>query len=151
LKDHPVKVATAAFLFASLPLTGAHSAEVSVVVEGLRNTNGNIAVCLWLDRIGFPDCSKSTSARQRIVAATEASRPLTFRDLPGNTFAVTLIHDENANGKFDTYLIGIPKEGAGASNDAISRFAPPRYDPSSFTVQDKAVQRIRLVYWGRSG
>ncbi len=134
-------------LFALVTLGGAYAAEVTVNIEGLRSNKGNVSLCLWVDRKGFPDCAKSASALKRTLPAAQANLPLVFQDLPAGTFAITLIHDENANGKFDFSLIGIPKEGAGASNNAISRFGPPGFTASSFTVRDKAVQNIRLIYW----
>ena len=141
-----MKFVVALLAFSMASIGSARAAEVNLVIEGLRNTKGDVAVCLWLDRVGFPDCSKSPTARQQVVRADAASS-LTFDNLPGDTFAITLIHDENSNGKFDTTLVGIPKEGAGASNNAVSRFAPPRYAASSFVVRGQATQRIKLVYW----
>jgi len=47
-------------------------------------------------------------------------------------YAVSVFHDENYNGKLDTNLLGIPREGVGASNDARGNFRPPKFGAAAF-------------------
>jgi uncharacterized protein (DUF2141 family) len=54
-----------------------------------------------------------------------------FHVAPG-TYAVSVFHDENSNGKLDTNLMGIPREGVGASNGARGHFGPPKFDDAAF-------------------
>jgi uncharacterized protein (DUF2141 family) len=45
---------------------------------------------------------------------------------------VSVVHDENANGKLDTNFVGMPREGVGASNDAKGHMGPPKFNAASF-------------------
>ena len=39
------------------------------------------------------------------------SAQVTFKDLPQGSYAVSVLHDENGNGKMDKNFVGMPKEG----------------------------------------
>ena len=56
-----------------------------------------------------------------------------FRHVVPGTYAVSLFHDENANGRLDKTM-GIPSEGYGFSRDAAIRFGPPKFDAAKVTV-----------------
>ncbi|MDB4746109.1 DUF2141 domain-containing protein, partial [Verrucomicrobia bacterium] len=59
--------------------------------------------------------------------------------------AVAVYHDENGNGKMDKSLIGIPKENDAFSRKARTRFGPPSWEKTSFTIVEGANgQRIHL-------
>jgi uncharacterized protein (DUF2141 family) len=45
---------------------------------------------------------------------------------------VSVVHDENFNGKLDTNFIGMPREGVGASNDAKGHMGPPKFSAAAF-------------------
>ena len=68
-----------------------------------------------------------------------------FPDLTPGDYAIELFHDENGNGKLDTFL-GIPTEGFGASNDAPEKFGPPKYADARFTVTGDQTLTIHMVY-----
>jgi uncharacterized protein (DUF2141 family) len=55
-----------------------------------------------------------------------------FEDIPPGTYAITVIHDENMDGKLDTNWLGIPKEGYGFSNDVKPLLGAPPFSAASF-------------------
>jgi len=55
-----------------------------------------------------------------------------FEDIPPGTYAITVIHDENTDGKLDTNWLGIPKEGYGFSNDVKALLGAPPFSAASF-------------------
>ena len=55
-----------------------------------------------------------------------------FTGLSPGTYAVSVFHDENSNGKVDTKFMGIPREGVGASNNAKGHLGPPKFDAAAF-------------------
>jgi uncharacterized protein (DUF2141 family) len=130
-------LAAALLLSASPP-----PSSVDVTVENLRNTRGMLLICVTGDPHYFPDCSDDPSAISRSVAASEHSASFT---LPAGRYAVSLIHDENGNGKLDTTL-GIPREGFAFSRNPKIRFGPPRYEEVSFPVEGRVGQTLRLRY-----
>ncbi len=61
--------------------------------------------------------------------------------------ALAVVHDENMNGKLDTNLLGIPKEGYGFSNDAKASLGAPTFSAASFPYEGKNLElKISLDY-----
>ena len=66
--------------------------------------------------------------------------------MPG-TYAVSVVHDENSNGKLDTNFIGMPREGVGASNDAKGHMGPPKFSAASFRYERRRLDlKIHVNY-----
>lgn len=132
----------------ALPLLGAGApvlTEVSVVVTGLRNAKGQVLACLTAEPKGFPDCRKDPAARNAIVPAGATVR-IVFEGVPAGRYAISMIHDENANRKMDMALM-MPKEGYGFSRDAPVRMGPPKFDKAAFDVAGPAIeQKARMRY-----
>lgn len=119
--------------------------DVGVTVTELRSAKGQILACLTARPDAFPDCSKDPGALTAIVDAGRTVR-FTFRGVVPGTYAISLLHDENGNGKADKALM-IPREGFGFSRDAKLRMGPPRFDAAAFAVADDPVhQQIRMRY-----
>jgi len=130
---------------ASEPGPAAGLTEVSVVVTGLRNAKGQVLACLTAQPKGFPDCRKDPAAKNAIVPAGTTVR-ITFEGVPAGRYAISMIHDENANRKMDMALM-MPKEGYGFSRDAPVRMGPPKFDKAAFDVSGAAVeQQARMRY-----
>ena len=127
-------------------VTTATAADLTLTIDGARSSKGVVAICLWSDGQHFPDCGKSRTAERRTVAAAALGKPIVFKGLKSGTFAISALHDENDNGKLDTNLIGIPKEGIAVSNDAMPKFSAPRFADTSFDLRANDSRRIRLFY-----
>ena len=70
-----------------------------------------------------------------------------FEDIPPGTYALAIVHDENMNGKLDTNLLGIPKEGYGFSNDAKALLGAPSFSAASFSYDGQNLElTISLNY-----
>jgi uncharacterized protein (DUF2141 family) len=109
----------------------AHENEIRVEIVGLRNDKG-LAVCALFSSAGdFPKKPEKAVARTSSVISNRHAVCDFPRVGPGS-YAISVIHDENSNGKLDTNLMGIPREGVGASNDAKGHFGPPKFDAAAF-------------------
>jgi uncharacterized protein (DUF2141 family) len=103
---------------AALPLLiGNTSGSLSVAVTGIKNKQGQLIACLWTEKSGFPTCAKNKSAVKRKLAISGGTMTVTFPNVAPGTYAVTIEHDEDSNGKLKTNIIGMPKEGVGVSNN----------------------------------
>jgi len=118
--------------------------SLEVAVDGLRSQRGNLLICLTRDRRHFPDCSGDPQARKLTVAA--AAHAARFDDLPAGAYALSLIHDENGNGKLDTRL-GIPREGVGFSRNPRLMFGPPGFDAVRMEIGAATSTRVRVKYF----
>jgi uncharacterized protein (DUF2141 family) len=70
-----------------------------------------------------------------------------WADLAPGVYAVAVLHDENGNGKMDTNILGIPKEGHGASNNPAPKRRPPTFEEAQFTLAGpQQTVEVKLEY-----
>jgi uncharacterized protein (DUF2141 family) len=101
-----------------------HQVRLQVSVSGMRSTKGNVTVTIYPDdKTHFLDGAFKL-ARQ-IVPVTLPVTQLCFAFTTPGYYAVALFHDENANGHFDTTMLGVPDEGFGFSNNPTLILGPP--------------------------
>jgi uncharacterized protein (DUF2141 family) len=105
---------------------------VDVNVSGLRSAKGNLLICLTGNAKYFPDCGKDPKARKLLVAAGRAGA-VQFENVGPGTYAVAIVHDENANNKMDVALF-LPKEGFGFSRNPAVVMGPPKFGSAQFSV-----------------
>lgn len=138
----------ALILLLCAPLAGGAAApgvDVSVSVTALRSQKGQVLACLTTNPEAFPNCEKDPAARKLTVAVT-GPVTLDFGRVPEGRYAISLIHDENGNGKLDTALM-MPREGFGFSRDAPVRMGPPSFEKAAFDVGGADVRlAIRMRY-----
>lgn len=118
--------------------------RLDVTLDRLRSTKGLVRVCLTLDPTNFPACIDDRDAVTMTIPA--AAGHFSFPALPRGDYALAVIHDENGNGRLDTFA-GIPREGYGFSRNPAVRFGPPRFAAARFTLdgQEKA-ERVTVRY-----
>lgn len=63
---------------------------------------------------------------------------------PG-TYALSVIHDENSNGRLDRMMM-IPREGFGFSRNPRIRMGPPRYEDVRFEITGQTRQTVVMKY-----
>lgn len=110
----------------------APAGRLDIGVDGLRSAKGDILVCLTQNPRFFPDCSGDPARKTLKVAASAAASAHLDGIAPGD-YALSLIHDENGNGKLDTRL-GIPREGVGFSRNPRLAFGPPSFASVRFAI-----------------
>lgn len=122
----------------------APTGELDVQVEQLRNARGVIHACLTRDPRNFPDCSHDPTALKRTVPAGTPS--LRFTGVAPGRYALTVVHDENSNNRFDK-TFGIPREGFGFSRNPVVKTRAPRFGDVAIDIAPGvARQTIRLQY-----
>lgn len=118
---------------ASAPAQAGPSDEVPalvVVVRGLRSDDGNLAGALFASASTFPrEGHEVASCGGSIRRGTAICR---FSRVPAGRYAVAVMHDENANGRFDRGFLGIPQEGYGFSRDARGNMSAPSFESAAF-------------------
>ena len=124
---------------ASLPAT-----SVDVSLTGLRSTKGQVLVCLTANPKQFPDCTDDKRAVRMAVDADHAAHFSIAAPGPG-TYAIALVHDENANNKMDMRLF-LPREGFGFSRNPAIGMGAPKFSSASFKVSGETDQTIKMKY-----
>jgi uncharacterized protein (DUF2141 family) len=119
--------------------------------EGVTLAAGSGTFAPRAKRKGKPPTHKA-STQSAALQKTRASIVHTeatcrFDAIPCGTYAVACFHDENDNGKLDTGLFGIPKEGTVVSNHAKGFMGPPSFDAAKFSFSAHPTEvRLRMGY-----
>ena len=119
---------------------------IHVAIDGLRNDKGQVVCSLFSSASDFPKhTDKAVAHTQSSISDRHA-----ICDFPGvapGTYAISVFHDENSNGKMDTNFMGIPREGVGASNNARGHFGPPKFDAAAFVFSGGHLElKITISY-----
>lgn len=140
----PTLVSAALLASASVTATSLNS-TLDLSVSGLRNNKGQVMVCMTAKPKAFPDCRKDANAHTLMVSAVEA-KDIRFTDVAPGTYAISLVHDENSNGKLDVSVM-IPNEGFGFSRNPTVTFGPPNFRSAAFTLGNvDASQSVKMKY-----
>ncbi len=99
-------------------------------VSNIRSAKGQMMVAVYDSKATF----LGDQVVKGIITPVTRAGQMTIRigDLPFGTYAISIFHDVNGNGKLDTNFLGIPKEPYGFSNNAKGHFGPPHYDKARF-------------------
>ncbi len=131
------------FTFILLTVT-LFSLEITVKITGLKSEKGAVGLGLFnTDQYFLRKEGKYKKAQAKI---TKNGTFYTFKNIPEGIYAISVYHDENANGKLDKNLIGFPKEGVGISNDAKGFFGPPTFKDAKFILKKHKTVNIHINY-----
>ncbi len=119
---------------------------IKIQVSEFRNTNGHLLVSLFNSKQYFPDNAEKALMNKKIKV-TGKTQVLEFENVPYGEYAVIFLHDENGNEEMDTNFVGAPKEGYGASNDAVNTFSAPKYDEAKFNLNSGSKEiKLKIFY-----
>lgn len=145
-----MRIAAAGLLaFCACPLLAAappHDGQIAITITELRSAKGMVRACITAAAKLFPRCDKDPSA---LILSLPAGKQvdMVFSDLKPGRYAIAVLHDENANGKFDRVLGIMPKEGFGFSRDAKVTRSPPKFEAAAFDFGGSAqTLSIRMRY-----
>ena len=114
---------------------------LDVHITNIRNTKGQICLAIFADEAGFKaertcwvmKCDKKNFINGEFLIKIE------FR--PG-TYGMSVLDDENYNGKMDYNLVGIPREGFGFSNYFHRGILKPAFDDFKFDIQKNETKKL---------
>ena len=129
----------------------ARGGEIRVVVRRLRNDHGRVGCSLFNNADGFPR-DREKGYREMWTLIRNGSAGCEFDGIPAGTYAVSVLHDENSDGKMDFNWIGMPTKGYAFSNDAQATLSPPSFDAASFEYKGEGVLSIVIdIVYRRMG
>lgn len=123
---------TLAFLVVvSLAGFNTYAADLTITVTDLRNTKGSLGVSVVNSAAGWSGEAQPVERKLLPIQGSEVTFRLT--DLPPGEYAVSVMHDENGNGKLDANFMGMPTEGYGFSNNP-KVLRKPTYEEARFQL-----------------
>jgi len=129
-------------------LAAQDKATLTVEVVGVNAAKGKMEISLFKEPKGFPDTAANAIRHEFVdIDPQTVKAKVVWADLAPGVYAVAVHHDENGNGKMDTNIIGIPKEGHGASNNPKPARRPPTFEEAQFTLAAPAqTVEVKLDY-----
>ena len=125
----PTPIRHAALLLA-LAVGTAHGADLTIHVDNVGSTDGQVMVALFDDAGRF----LKQPARVAAVPAATGGATVVFRDVAPGEYGFAVFHDLNGNGRMDANPMGIPIEPIAFSNNAQGHMGPPAFDAVRFAV-----------------
>ena len=122
-------------------LAAEEQAELTVVVEAIREAKGRVHIGVWSDPETFTEDDGRIAGTSAPVEGDTAT--LTIKGLPPGTYAIAAYHDANGNGDFDVTWIGLPAEGFGFSNGArVTVLGAPSFEAAAIELKGPGTQTV---------
>ena len=117
--------------------------NVEVKITGIRSAKGQIAIGIFLDDETFQKEKQYLSKKFEKSTLVKGEMNVRFSLEPG-TYGLSLLDDENSDGKMKYNFLGIPKEGFGFSDYYHTGFKMPKFKSFSFSIDKDQVKRITV-------
>jgi uncharacterized protein (DUF2141 family) len=120
---------------------GPPAAPIEVNVAGVRSAEGVVRVSVCPQANFLKECPWFATAPAHTGIVT-----VIVHGVPPGHYAVQAFHDADGDGKLATNWIGIPREGVGFSNGAMSHLTLPRFSVAAFdhgTVAQRVPVTVR--------
>ncbi len=140
---------TALFLLC-LSAAGARAAgpaRLELVITGFQRIRGQVLVQLSASAAQY--ARKADPVRRLAAPVTGETVTLAFEGLPPGEYAISVVHDENGNGKLDTNFFGMPTEAFGFSGDPVVKRGRPAFESVKFALAESGgTIRVRVAPYG---
>jgi uncharacterized protein (DUF2141 family) len=123
----------------------AQSCTLNVTLTSVHSGKGKVMLALFRQAEGFPS-SHEKAFKLMQAPARQGDLRVSFPALPAGTYALAVYHDENADGKLNTNMLGIPKEGYAFSNNVRPKFSAPDFQDAAFSVDASTVITLQVRY-----
>lgn len=133
------------FSFDTLPSVTEKESDLKIEITGLRDDKGYVLLSLYNKQDGFPQNALGAYWKTR-QTIKDGKAYFMYKALPAGTYAIAVLHDENANLKMDTKFFGLPKEGYGFSENPRLWFGPPSFKNASFQHSSEQHLTISMRY-----
>jgi uncharacterized protein (DUF2141 family) len=116
---------------------------ISVTIKDIKTPNGQILMGIYKDDVSFDKeiAYKKVQAFKTKIA--NGTLVVEVKLEPGK-YGISLMDDENFNGKMDYNFIGIPKEGFGFSNYYHSGLSKPKLNSFLFEVIENKNMKVEV-------
>lgn len=120
---------------------------IHVKILNIRNSIGAVACALFESPVGFPAEFLHYATNIMVIRIRDTQARCDFEDIAPGTYALTVVHDENFNGKLDINWLGVPTEGYGFSNDAKALLGTPSFSAASFPYNGQNLDLTISVHY----
>ncbi len=122
-------------LFPIMMYEAENSNTLHIHVHHANSDRGQIRILIFSQADGFPDRIEKAVKNYSVVPKNKECE-LAVQGLPPGLYAISVIHDEDGNGKLNTNPVGYPTEKYGFSNNPKVYFSPPSFEKASFELKN---------------
>lgn len=115
---------------------------LTIHVTNIENIEGTLEIAIFNSNERFLEEGQALKTISVKVKAN--SHTVAFKDLPKGSYAVSMYHDENADGECNRNFMGIPKEPYGFSNNFHPKFSAPTFKDCEFYLDSNKTLKIEL-------
>jgi len=121
----------------SVPVT------ITVIIKDIKTPKGQILMGIYKDDVSFDKEIPYKKVQAFKTKINNGRLEVEVKLEPGK-YGISLMDDENFNGKMDYNFIGIPKEGFGFSNYYHTGLSKPKLNSFEFEVFDNFAPKIEV-------
>ena len=119
--------------------------NLSLEIHNITKAEGQIMVAVYNQKEKFLEDGQEVVIKSLPVEKT-GSITVSFPNLPfGKEYSIAVYHDRNGNNSLDTNIMGIPSEPYGFSNNARSKWGPPKYEIARFEMNQRQQNMVIQV------
>lgn len=130
-------------LIGMLSLRASGQGRVVADISNLESNKGICQACLFNSAASFSG-EGGTPYRCVQVPVSGKKVQAVFDNVVPGTYALFVLHDANRNSKMDKNMLGIPKEGYGASRNKLPFAAAPTFKDNQFPVENNTTIRLSI-------
>ena len=116
---------------------------ISVTIKDIKTPNGQILMGIYKDDVSFDKEIPYKKVQAFKTKISNGTLVVEVKLEPGK-YGISLLDDENFNGKMDYNFIGIPKEGFGFSNYYHSGLTKPKLKSFLFEVIENKNTKVEV-------
>jgi len=130
-----------------LTVVSLNAQNIEVIIKGLRSEKGQIAIGVFKDNETFQKEDAFLNKQFVKTGISNGEMKVQFSLEPG-IYGLSLLDDENSNGKMEYNFLRIPKEGFGFSDYYHTGFTKPKFDAFKFSIEpnQKRTITVRIRY-----
>ena len=117
---------------------------VTIDVQNVEGSTGFFQIGIFDKAKSFPKVGGEYKVLKFKVA--DGKTHFTIKDLPNGEYAFAVHHDENSDGKMNTTMLAVPKEGYGLSRNFKPKLSAPKFSDCSVNIQNDHKMTIRMIY-----
>lgn len=129
------------FLFSNI---SSETKDLKLTITNIQHMEGNLVIGVYNSGGRFLEAGQAF--RTISVDVNNGTEVVVIENLPLGTYAVSMYHDKNSNGKCDRNFLGIPKEPYGFSNNFRPKFSAPTFNDCKFILSSDQNMEISLVH-----
>ena len=116
---------------------------ISVTIKDIKTPNGQILMGIYKDDVSFDKEIAYKNVQAFKTKISNGTLVVEVKLEPGK-YGISLMDDENFNGKMDYNFIGIPKEGFGFSNYYHTGLTKPKLKSFLFEVIENKNTKVEV-------